>query len=312
MAIQFSGGFSKPVIACAVGVAACAGVGVYIVSQSRRSEMLEIRVFNTPGSPSVFIRAPHDQRIVIGGGSNSDIVRRLTEQLPFYSRRIDMAIAPTTDATSVTGMAELLHRYAISRARIPAVTLASLGLSTTTDAAFAEFMNVIDERTIPLQEVSAGDRLVLDPGTGGDHPPVTADILFPAASSSFQYSRASAPQLLMRISYGRTHVILAGMATPKIQKFLTTRIPLNDMRANAVIFSQSLAAGNIAPEFLRATSPQYFIYSQAQSRSASRNPVYSATKKADLLAGFLMNQRFNIQEKGEVVILSDGQTITVK
>jgi hypothetical protein len=91
----------------------CSVISIYVVSVSRKPTKLELYVFNTPGNPSVFIRTPEDRRVLINGGSNSSIIRYLTDILPFYSKRIDQVVALSTSTDDMNGLVSVKERYTI-------------------------------------------------------------------------------------------------------------------------------------------------------------------------------------------------------
>ncbi len=289
-------GASKPVLIAAAGTAALAGIGAYAWHESVRPAVLEIYAFNTPGLPSVFIRTPEDKRILVGGGANADIIRRLTSILPFYSRRLDAVIAPDADPRNVTGLAEAVDRYSVEEAFIPSVTLQGIGLASSSDPAFAALLNALGKRSLQPRGISAG--IALDFGE------VSLQALFPVPER-FAYSKASPPSLILRISYGSFSMLLLGTASPKTQKFVasTTR----PLQASVLEISESLTPGNIAPQLLSAAQPEYLVYSQAISKKQA-----SASKKADALPGILGDRRFNIREEGMVKIVSDGKSVELK
>src|SRR5579862_8559455 len=119
----------KPVLILAACASAAAGVGAYAWLESKRPPILEEYVFDEPGAPAMLVRTPEDARVLVDGGSNADVIRRLTSVLPFYSRHIDMVVATAPDAAHVTGLIDVLERYDVGKAVIPSVDLASAGLS---------------------------------------------------------------------------------------------------------------------------------------------------------------------------------------
>lgn len=161
------------------------GVGAYVWSQSVRPGVLEAYVFDTPGALSVFIRTPNDKRMLINGGSNADIVRRVSSILPFYSRRIDLVIATESADKVTTGLHDITDRYEVGET-----------FWTRGDA----------------PALKAGETLLLDDE-------VRAEILFPVPEKDFKYSNASYPQILLKIIYGETSIVYAGQAADKVLRF---------------------------------------------------------------------------------------------
>jgi beta-lactamase superfamily II metal-dependent hydrolase len=337
-------GATKPFIMAALATAAAlAGIGGYAYVESHRPAVLELFVFNTPGNPAIFIRTPNDKRILINGGSNSEIIERISGILPFYSRRIDTVIATDDDPKNVTGLVDVVNRYSVDKVVVACgLHYKALGLASSSDPIYETFLAAIDSHKIPVQEVVAGQRLILDQPSNDSYQlahinnvagsysnqPVVADILFPVTTDSnppsststkaFQYSKASSPQILMRINYGTTSFMLMSDASVKIQKFIAVN---NELPADALITSNNGNASNLALQLIDSIAPDYFIYSAQVLKDAAANNNKSPTTKsaatskskpkADPLAGILNENRFNIREKGMVKIVSDGNAIKI-
>jgi beta-lactamase superfamily II metal-dependent hydrolase len=109
MSLRFS---PKSAIIAATASAIVAGVGAYVWHQEHRLPLLDIYLFALKSGQSAFIRTPDDRRILVNGGSNSEIIRRISKRLPFYSRRIDALIVTDTSAKNVSGLIDVLERYA--------------------------------------------------------------------------------------------------------------------------------------------------------------------------------------------------------
>ena len=178
---------SKPFIIGAAATALAFGMAGYVWREEHREPILEVYVFNLKSGSSVFVRTPDDKRMLINGGANSEVIRELTNILPFYSRRIDTVIATVADGKEVSGLINVLERYSVDNVVVPAVTLQSLGLASTTDQIYSTFLNTVRRLKIPLREVSVDD--VLDLGRnisgqmvgrhGAANQKVRAEILFP-------------------------------------------------------------------------------------------------------------------------------------
>jgi competence protein ComEC len=297
---------SKPLVIGAAATALAFGMAGYVWREEHREPILELYVFNLKSGSSVFVRTPDDKRILINGGANSEVIRELTDILPFYSRRIDTVIATDADGKDVSGLIDVLERYSVDNVVVPAVTLQSLGLASTTDQIYATFLDTVRRLKIPLREVSAGDTLDWGQKIGGS--PVNAEILFPAVSSNgekFQYSRASAPEILLRISYGQTSVMLLGNATTKVQKFIAT----STSRTDVLVVPHGISADSLSAVLMDKIKPDYLIYSQAISNSSKKSTKKPA--KVDPLYFILDDKRFNSREKGTIKAVSDGISIKI-
>ena len=290
------------------------GVAWYVWHENQRSPFWETYVFALKSGQSIFIRTPSDKRILIDGGTNSEIIGRISSILPFYSRRIDKIVVTKLDSKHVTGLVDVVSRYSVGEIIVPDISLQTLGLASSADQIYQAFIDVVNESGIPLKKTTAGDGIVFDDVSTTS--PVMFEALFPMASSSFQYSNASAPELVGRISFGSTSIMLAGSITPKIQKFIATStatLPSSGIRSVVLVLSQNASADYLTRVFVNAITPSYVIYSRAPSTLASKLSMVTAQKpqkeKTDPLVDIPETSRFNLREVGDVRIVFDGLKI---
>jgi beta-lactamase superfamily II metal-dependent hydrolase len=274
--------------------AALSGVGGYAWHESHRPKALEVRIFDTPGIPSIFVRTPDDRRLLIDGGSNAEVLRYLTDALPFYSRRIDTLVVTKPEGERVTGLIDVLNRYTVDEVIVPGINLFS-----NADRIYNIFLETVKGKNISIKNGVAEDKIILGKSEESE---VIATILFPMAANEFEYSKASAPELLMRIDYGRTSLALIGKATPKIQRAIVNG---STEPVDVMVVSQSPIASNLSKELINTFKPEHIVYSQTLAKTASKKPSY------DPIAGILKERRFNIKKSGTIRIISDGQKVTV-
>lgn len=321
-------GATKSWLTAVACLSAAAGITGYAWFGSRRQPVLEVFVFYEPGTSAVFVRTPNDKRILINGGSNSGIIRSLTGVLPFYSRHIDAIIATVADDKHVTGLIDALNRYSIGGIIVPAVTLENLGLADPTDAVYGAFLKTAHDKKIPIEKALSGQRLVLDRAMSGaisqaapknlSASTTYMDILFPAPTGDFQYSKTSAPELLFRLAYGSTSMVFMGGATAKIQKFAAaSSAPAGGLPVNALIVSQNASPSSMSVRLMDVLKPDYLVYSRQIVNSiklpkASASQGFSPKKKPiDPLAHITADHRFNVRETGVIKITSDGADIRI-
>ncbi len=143
--------YTLPAMKIGAGFLLAILVAAYVWHISMRPAAFELFVFDTPGAPSIFIRTEEDRRILVHGGANSDIVRRVTELLPFYSRRIDTLVALDDDPKHVTGLIDVLSRYEIGSV--------VLGMATSSNPTFGVFLQRIAEKGVATSSISSGDTI---------------------------------------------------------------------------------------------------------------------------------------------------------
>src|SRR3989344_736365 len=64
---------------------------------------------------AIFMRTPSGRQILVDGGPDRTILRRLGEVMPFYDRTIDVIIATHPDADHLAGLVEVLEKYRVGQ-----------------------------------------------------------------------------------------------------------------------------------------------------------------------------------------------------
>jgi len=170
-----------------------------------REAILEIYVYDLTGSPTVMVRTPDDRRYVINGGSTREFQRLIGRIVPFYSRRIDGLIVSGWSPKYSTGFMSLLDRYDIGAIIFPE----KIETFDQKDPLSYE----AHKKNIKLIYLTRGD--VIDFGRM-----TSAQALFPVSTSTFKYSNASPPELVLSLNYLGQNLYIFGLASEKIRKFI--------------------------------------------------------------------------------------------
>jgi len=81
----------------------------------RGSARLEVDYLDVGQGDSSLIKTPTGQVILIDGGPDKVVLRRLGENLPFNHRRIDLIIISHRHEDHISGLVEVLKRYDVGR-----------------------------------------------------------------------------------------------------------------------------------------------------------------------------------------------------
>ncbi len=198
-----------------------------------------------------------------------------------------------------------------------------MNLGSSTDLIFETFDETVNRFKIPVKEVERGDELILNKNETeslGLNNQLKAEILFPVSTTSeFKYSRASSPELIMRIEYGDTHFLLIGGASLKVQKFIanstsTLRQTNNgvssdvELASDVLIIPHGVSSAYLSSNLINATKPEFVIYSQNILKSTFNTKGI----KTDPLYMILDSNRFNLKQKSTIEVLSDGKSVKIE
>ena len=218
------------------------GIGFYVYKWEYRDHVLEVYFFSLNKGRSIFIRAPENKTILVGGGQNSEVIREITKVTSFYSRKIDTVITPSATPAQIGGLIEIIDRYNVGEIIMPKI------MSTST--VLNELNKVIRKNKIHIVEVEKGDEINLEAN-------LKIHILFP--HKDFKFNKSSLPELGMSISYGSTTAYLIGNLSKTIQKDILKNTLINKDE-NIVEFYNSAIESKVSAELIDAIKPK-FIFS---------------------------------------------------
>lgn len=279
---------------------------IYISNQINREKIIGFSIFNIQGSQIVFIRTPNDKRILINSGTGTEIMRYITRFLPFYSRKIDYLFAVDNKDKNIEGLINIIDRFRVEGIFIPAIDLTSLNLASTSDQAIEVFKERAKEKDIKVESLLAGEKKEIDEN-------VFVDILFPAQKDDFQYSRASAPLLLVQINSPRCTLLFLDKASKKIQKYITEKFSLRESFSKdfILVMGNSANSDQLSSELIKETNPNYLIYYKKIAKQTVILDEKSAKPKIDPLSYLENDKKFNTSVFSRVQI-GCGEEVSIR
>ena len=235
-------------------------VVTYVMRTHARSRTFSLYIFQLKNNIAIFLQTSSGKRILINGGGNSEIVRKITKVIPFYSRHIDTIISTNEEDKNITGLISVVDRYKVDRAYLQKINSHNLNLSTTSSKIYDTYIHKLKARKIYVQELIKGDVIKLDEET-------KIEVLFPVQSNDFKYSKSSSPELVLVVSFKDFNFLILGNVSKKIQKYLLSDTFLVSNFAtltNALIIPHSLSKSNTDERLLDMLNHKIIIYSQAK------------------------------------------------
>jgi competence protein ComEC len=238
------------------------------------SGALTVSFLNVGQGDAVFVRTPSGRQLLIDGGPDDSVLRKLGDVMPFYDRSIDIVIATAPTSAKVGGLTSVLSRYNVSTIiRSAAISNAPQVQSFTGAIANAE------QNGTRLLTVQRGQVIDLGDNT-------FIELFFPDRDASLM--SASDGCLIMKLVFGNTSFFFA-CGSAAIENYVAT---LDGTKLKSDVLA---ATGNDPELFVGFVSPQYAIV----PCDSSANP--SAFTKLEV-------QTIDTCD-GTITFVSDGQTI---
>lgn len=273
----------KIAIGAAIIFASAGYFSWYVWKWEHWPEVFEIHFFDLKKGNAVFVRTPHGKTLLFGGGETNEIVKKLTEVMPIYRRRIDEIFLWGNEKNAI-GVVDVLNRYDVGSVVMP--SLFSASSSSVSAAPFTIVENTARERGVEVGRSGAGNKL----------DDVSVSILDSASSIVVN---------AIRISYGHTHFLIIGDTTKKEQGEIVVESKAggDEIRAQ-VLFLKSATASRVDLLFFNDVNPRYVIVPKLPSR-----PKEEPSKKIFNLYSKKDARVFSLEKEGAAVFVSDGNRV---
>ncbi|MBI4087016.1 MBL fold metallo-hydrolase [Candidatus Kaiserbacteria bacterium] len=273
-------------------------VVMYVVpALERGGDRMVVTFLDVGQGDAIFIESPTGVQMLIDGGPDATVLRRLSQKMGFFDRSIDVVLATHADKDHIGGLADVLERYAVAEI----VMTENKGESAAAEAFF--------ERAEAEQARVTYARRGMQYDLGGG---AILTILFPDRDPSLLESNTSS--IVARLVYGDSEFLFTGDSPQAIEEHLVMldrNIPSAGRRSE--LQSDVLKAGHHGSRtssselFLDAVRPTYAIISSGKDNSYGHphKEVLAALAEAGVITK-------NTAEEGSITIVSDGSSLRLE
>ena len=200
---------------------------------------------------SIYIEAPNGHQLLVDGGRDNRVIKKLQEVMPYGDNSLDVIIATHPDADHVGGLNDVIKKYSIGAVLEP-------GVSATTKT-YQSLESLIIQKNIPHILARRGMQIVLDEKNG-----IYVEILFPDRDTTGWETNSAA--IVAKLIYGKTSVILTADAPIKNELYLIG-LDKQNLKTNILKLGHHGSRTSSSEQFLRATSPDLAIISAGKNNS---------------------------------------------
>jgi len=231
-----------------------AAVAVWLAVASRPDNRLHIYFCDVGQGDAILIETPQNRQILVDGGPDDKVLECLSHALPFYDHDLDLVILTHPHADHVDGLMEVLHTYKIEKLIFQQVPYES--------ADFQEFVDLVRQKNLSVEEVTTGDILALDQQT-------RAEVWYPLSKESLQVLGApfdpydgedvNDSSIVFRLVCGNFETLLVGDAPESVQQLLLQQGIVKE--ADVLKVAHQGAKDGLDGDFLKKVRPKLAVIS---------------------------------------------------
>ena len=261
----------------------------HVVLREDRVGNMTVSFLDVGQGDSIYIEAPSGRQVLIDGGKNASVLRRLASVMPWWDRTIDVVIPTHPDADHINGLIDVLGRF-----RVGMIIHSSVEGDTPSAKALNEAM-----RQEGSENVIAMRGQILDLGDGA-----YIQILYP--DRLVTHVATNDGSVVVRLVYGKTAFMLTGDASDGVEKFLVV-LDGEQLRSDVLKAGHHGSKFSSSLLFLGFVNPQIGVF----SRGCDNTYGHPSPETVDRF--MLLNiPTVDTCTEGTITYVSDGNTVRQK
>ncbi len=249
---------------------------------------LEVDFLDVYQGDAILIKVPGGQNILIDGGPDKNIIKRLGENLPWWDRQIDLIILTHPHDDHVTGLIDVLKRYKVKEVLYTGASHNAPNYLT--------WLKIMYDQKISLIIIDKKQTINLNQG-------IKIEVLYPDKSLlDKEMSDLNDSSIVIKLIYGENKFLLAGDASEKIEQMLLAGS--DDLKADVLKVAHHGSQYSSSQEFLEEVLPEIAVISVGKDNNFG-HPSLRTIKRLERIGAEILRT----DQKGTIKIFSDGINI---
>jgi len=251
-------------------------------------KILEVDFLDIGQGDSILIKTPNDQNILIDGGPDKTVIKRLSEELPWWDKTIDLMILTHPHDDHVGGLNDVINHYKVKKILYTGVVHNA--------PAYINWLNLIKDNNIPLIIISHQQTINL----GED---CKLEIIYPFNDlSGKEVDNLNNSSIIVKLVYKNTSFLFTGDAEiEQEQELLKSNI---DLLADVLKVCHHGANTSSSENFLQAVNPKIAVI-QVGKDNKFNHPSRRVIKRMEKMKIKIFRNDLD----GTVRLFSDGDSI---
>jgi competence protein ComEC len=253
------------------------------------ADVLTVTFLDVGQGDSILIETPDGIQMLIDGGPDGTVLRRLSHELPWFDRTIDIILGTHPDKDHIGGLVDVLHRYTVGQI----ITTENTG-ETMVSSSFQKGL-VQEGATVTMAR--SGQVYQLGAST-------TLTILAPKNNPEMLESNTAS--IVAKLSYGDIDFMLTGDAPSSIEEYLVKTYG-EGLSSEVLKLGHHGSKTASSESFLDTVKPMYAVVSAGKDNSYG----HPHPQVVDAVNGRNI-QMVSTAESGSLTFESDGIKVWLK
>ncbi|MBU0619604.1 MBL fold metallo-hydrolase [Patescibacteria group bacterium] len=252
---------------------------------------LEVTFLDVNQGDAILIKTPFGQNILIDGGPDNIVLRKLKNSLPWWDKKIDLMILTHPHDDHVTGLIDVIKHYKVKR-------IAYTGAIHTAPN-YLRWLELVKNKNIALIIIDRPQKIEFSNDCW-------LDVLYPTKNFLKKHvEKLNNTSIVAMLNYNQTRFLFMGDAEIEVEtELLNNNI---DLSANVLKIGHHGSNNSNSADFLRAVQPEIAVI-QVGKNNTFGHPNRRVLKKLERLGTKIFRTDLN----GTVQVISDGMNIYVK
>ena len=219
---------------------------IFSVVADKPDGKLHVNFYDVGQGDAILIETPENHQILVDGGPSSTILSKLSEDLPFYDKSLDMVVITHPHADHIDGLIDVLEHYSVNEVLMTGINY--------TSSDYTELKNLIKGKKISIKIAFSGQEI-----SWGDGPIIK--ILEPEKSlRGKRIENLNNSSIVLKIEYESKAELLTGDFENSAQDKISSDY-LTEFRANVLKVAHHGSKNGLSLRFLTAVKPEYVVIS---------------------------------------------------
>ncbi len=222
---------------------------VWEIQKNKNANIMTVSFFDVGQADALLITSPNQKRVMIDTGLNQAVISKLSKEMNYLDKTIDLVISTHGHADHVGGLPSIIDQYKLKYH-------ASNFLDDKTDLVL-RIEDLIEEEQINQITLQAGDRVVLDKENN-----IYIDILWPTEIISINDKNDNS--IVALLVFDEVSFLMTGDAGMRIENYLIDEFQ-EKLASKVLKLGHHGSRTSTALSFLEEVGPKYVVISAGEN-----------------------------------------------